>query len=222
MSNGWSDLYLLPERGSGNSTWMSLCFVSGENSYGEWSTPICISSGTVTGSRGPQGEIGVKGAFTSRVFKRQNVRPNTPVGGTYDNPIPEGWYDSVPNGTAIIWSSTCTFYGNGTNSGWSEPAQESDTATLDIEFSPSINTPAPPIGNVPFSNHEAEGWYDPSSSNFNSVGDMIWRAERKVSNGEYDGDWTITKILGEKGEKGSKGDSGGNYEFRYINFKATE
>lgn len=222
MSNGWSDLYLLPERGSGNSTWMSLCFVSGEDSYGEWSTPICISSGTVTGPRGLPGESGVRGSFTSRVFKRQNSKPNAPIGGTYDEPIPEGWYDGVPPGVAIIWSSTCTFYGNGTTSGWSEPAQESDTATLDIEFSPSQNEPYPPIGNIPFSNHEVEGWYDPNSPNFNSVGDMIWRAERKVSNGEYDGDWTITRILGERGEKGSKGDSGGNYEFRYINFKATE
>lgn len=222
MSNGWSDLYLLPERGSGNSTWMSLCFVSGEDSYGEWSTPICISSGTITGQQGSQGIPGLKGSFVSRIFKRQNVRPNTPIGGTYDNPIPEGWYDSVPNGTAIIWSSTCTFYGNGTNSGWSEPAQESDTTTLDIEFSPSINTPAPPIGNIPFSNHEAEGWYDPNSQNFNVVGTMRWRAERKVSNGEYDGDWTITKIFGEKGDQGLKGETGGHYEFRYINFKATQ
>jgi hypothetical protein len=29
---------------------------------------------------------------------------------------------------------------------------------------------------------------------------MIWRAERKVKNGEYDGNWVITRILGEKGE----------------------
>jgi len=51
---------------------------------------------------------------------------------------------------------------------------------------------------------------------------MIWRAERKVSNGEYNGDWTITRIFGEKGENGLKGDTGGHYEFRYNNFKATE
>jgi hypothetical protein len=49
LSNGWSNLYLLPEPGSGNSTWMSLCITSGENVYGEWSTPICVHSGTITG-----------------------------------------------------------------------------------------------------------------------------------------------------------------------------
>jgi len=40
---------------------------------------------------------------------------------------------------------------------------------------------------------------------------MIWRAERKVANGVYDGSWVITRIKGETGE------TGGNYEFRYAN-----
>jgi hypothetical protein len=48
---------------------------------------------------------------------------------------------------------------------------------------------------------------------------MIWRAERKIANGEYVGDWTISRI---KGEKGDPGDAGGNYEFRYANFKPTD
>jgi len=200
---------------------MSFCLVSGEDVYGEWSEPICISSGTVTGQQGPKGDSGEVGAFVSRVFKRQNVKPDTPVGGTYANPVPDGWYDGVPEGTAIIWSSSATFYGNGTHTNWSEPAQESDTDTLDIEFSPNATQPPAPLGNVPFSNHESEGWYDPSSANFSSAGTMIWRAERKVSNGEYNGDWTITRIFGEKGDKGTTGDTGGHYEFRYINFKST-
>lgn len=222
LSNGWSDLYLLPEAGTGKSTWMSLCFASGENGYGEWSTPICLSSGTSTGQQGPKGNSGEVGAFVSRVFKRQNSKPNRPTGGSYYNPVPDGWHDGIPEGTAIIWSSTCTFYGNGTQTSWSEPAQESDTATLDIEFSPLLTQPPAPLGNKPFSNHESEGWYDPNSSNFSSAGTMIWRAERKVANGEYDGDWTVTRIYGEQGEKGLKGEAGGHYEFRYINFKATQ
>ena len=222
LSNGWSNLYLLPEVGTGKSTWMSLCFVSGENGYGEWSTPICLSSGTATGQQGPKGNSGEVGAFVSRVFKRQNSKPNRPTGGSYSNPVPDGWHDGIPEGIAIIWSSTCTFYGNGTQTSWSEPAQESDTATLDIEFSPFLTQPPAPLGNKPFSNHESEGWYDPNSSNFSSAGTMIWRAERKVANGEYDGDWTVTRIYGEQGEKGLKGEAGGHYEFRYINFKATQ
>lgn len=222
LSNGWSDLYLLPEVGTGKSTWMSLCFASGENGYGEWSTPICLSSGTSTGQQGPKGNSGEVGAFVSRVFKRQNSKPDRPTGGSYYNPVPDGWHDGIPEGTAIIWSSTCTFYGNGTQTEWSEPAQESDTATLDIEFSPLLTQPPAPLGNTPFSNHESEGWYDPNSSNFISAGIMIWRAERKVANGEYDGDWTVTRIYGEQGKKGLKGETGGHYEFRYTNFKATQ
>lgn len=222
LSNGWSNLYLLPEPGSGNSTWMSLCITSGENVYGEWSTPICVHSGTITGQQGPKGNSGEAGAFVSRVFKRQNIKPDRPVGGTYAYPIPDGWYDGVPEGVEIIWSSTCTFYGNGTQTLWSEPAQESDTNTLDIEFSPSALQPPAPIGNTPFSNHESEGWYDPSSPNFGSAGTMIWRAERKVANGEYSGEWTITRIFGEKGDRGLQGEAGGHYEFRYINYVSTE
>jgi hypothetical protein len=50
---------------------------------------------------------------------------------------------------------------------------------------------------------------------------MIWRAERKVSNGVYNGNWTITRIFGEKGAKGDSGDNGGHYKFRYCNFTPT-
>lgn len=222
LTNGWSNTYSLPNTSQGETAWMTICFVTGENVYGEWSTPVCISWGSVTGQQGPPGQAGTKGAFTSRVFKRANSKPDTPIGGTYDDPVPSGWYDGVPDGVAIIWSSTCTFYGNGTQTAWSEPAQESDTATLDIEFSPSTIQPNAPLGNIPYSNHEIEGWYDPNSPNFDNVGPMIWRAERKVSNGEYDGNWTITRIFGEKGDQGLTGEAGGHYEFRYKNYKPTQ
>ena len=220
-SNGWSDTYTRPDTANGEITWMTLSFFNGEGVYGAWSTPVCITWGSVRGQAGPKGESGLKGSFKSRVFKRQNTRPDTPTGGTYDNPIPSegGWTDGIPSGAAIIWSSVCTFYGNGLSSGWSVPASESDSDTLDIEFSPNAVQPEPPTGDTPFSNHESEGWYDPSSNNFNIVGTMIWRAERKVSNGEYNGDWTITRIVGEKGNKGDSGLTGGHYEFRYNNFK---
>jgi hypothetical protein len=35
---------------------------------------------------------------------------------------------------------------------------------------------------------------------------MIWRAERKVKNGQYEGLWTVSRILGEKGADGYRGD----------------
>ena len=143
---------------------------------------------------------GLRGDFKSRVFKRQNTKPDTPSGGTYDSPIPSGWNDGIPNGEAIIWSSVCTFYGAGGSSGWSTPAPESDSDTLDIEFSPSETQPSVPSGDTPYADHSSEGWYDPS--NLPSGQTMIWRAERKVSNGVYDGSWVITRIYGEKGDTG--------------------
>lgn len=223
-SNGWSDTYTKPDTDNGEITWMTLCFLNGDGVYGAWSNPVCITWGSIEGQRGRQGEAGVRGSFKSRVFKRQNSRPDTPTGGTYDNPIPTsgGWTDGIPQGNAIIWSSVCTFHGDGTSSGWSTPAPESDSATLDVEFSPLTIQPSAPIGNTPFANHESEGWYDPNSVNFESAGIMIWRAERKVSNGEYDGDWTITRIYGEKGEKGDPGNAGGHHEFRYRNYIPSE
>ena len=223
-SNGWSDTYTKPDTDNGEITWMTLCFLNGDGVYGAWSNPVCITWGSIEGQRGRQGEAGVKGSFKSRVFKRQNSRPDTPTGGTYDNPIPPegGWTDGIPQGNTIIWSSVCTFHGDGTSSGWSAPAPESDSDTLDVEFSPLTIQPSVPIGDIPFANHESEGWYDSNSVNFESAGTMIWRAERKVSNGEYNGEWTITRIYGEKGEKGDPGNVGGHYEFRYRNYIPSE
>ena len=157
---------------------------------------------------------GVKGSFKSMVFKRftptiQQSSPATPSGGTYDNPVPSGWSDGIPGGNGPIWASTCTFTEEDTEPvsslRWSEPKLQSDTEELDIEFSPNTTQPSNPTGE-PFSNRQSQGWYDSSASNFNSVGPMIWRAERKVVNGQYEGSWTVTRIFGEQGVPGVRGD----------------
>ena len=226
-SDGWSATYTEPDTEHGEITWMSICFLNGNGEYGVWSSPVRITWGTTSegsGGGSSQGRDGEPGAFKSRVFKRQNTKPERPTGGSYSNPIPppsQGWSDGIPQGQAIIWSSVCTFYGDGTSSGWSDPAQESDTANLDVEFSPRRDKPNPPQGNIPFSNHEAEGWYDPNSPNFNTAGEMIWRAERKVSNGVYNGPWVISGIVGEGGEQGPTGKTGGHHEYRYKNHQIT-
>ena len=164
--------------------------------------------------------VGQKGSFKSMVFRRfkptmQQSTPPIPTGGTYNNPIPDGglWFDGVPAGDSRtegpIWASTRIFTDDGVQSNWSSPQLQTDSEDLDIEFSPGIGEehtqPSNPTGE-PFSNREASGWYDSSSINFNSVGPMIWRAERKVDNGQYVGNWTVTRIYGEKGEQGYRGD----------------
>lgn len=157
--------------------------------------------------------VGQKGSFKSMVFRRfkptmQQSSPPIPTGGTYDNPLPDGdlWFDGIPSGNSKtngpVWASTRIFYDDGTQSNWSAPKLQTDSEDLDIEFSPLENQPSNPTGE-PFSNRETSGWYDPSSTNFNSVGPMIWRAERKVNNGQYQGNWVVTKIVGEKGEEGN-------------------
>lgn len=167
-----------------------------------------------------KGDDGTPGAFKSRVFLRKNTTPSTPSSAktpvpeqpgkyynSYDYPIPpptvlmsdmEVWTDGIPQGSAVLWSTVCTFYADGTNSGWSTPAPETDTADLDIEFSPSTTQPAAPTGNTPHADHRSEGWYDPSQLPAGQT--MIWRAERKIKNGVFDGDWVVTRIYGEKGE----------------------
>ena len=160
--------------------------------------------------------VGQKGSFKSMVFRRfkptmQQSTPPIPTGGNYNNPIPDGglWFDGIPSGDSKtngpVWASTRIFYDDGTQSNWSTPQLQADSEDLDIEFSPATTQPSNPTGE-PFSNREADGWYDPSSANFNSHGPMIWRAERKVNNGQYVGEWTVSRILGEKGEQGYRGD----------------
>ena len=172
-----------------NTIWMA----TSTKKNGVW------SDWSVSKIKGEKGDKGDKGAFKSTVFKRSNTKPSAPKGGTFDKPVPSEWSDGVPSGEEIIWASSCTFNADGTSTGWSDPAAQSDTATLDIEFSPNETKPSAPSGTTPFANHESEGWYDPSSANFAGK-TMIWRAERKVSNGAYNGEWTITRIYGEKGE----------------------
>ena len=160
-----------------------------------------------TGATGPQGPQGLLGNFKCTIFKR-TTDPNvlTPQGGTYNDPVPAGWNDGIPSGVGALWSSVCTFYGNGTSSGWSTPTKEMDTTDLDIEFSPALTTPTPPQGTTPFANHETEGWYDPTNLPSNTT--MIWRAERKVKNGVYEGNWIISRIYGEQGPAGRDGNDG--------------
>ena len=177
-----------------------------------------------------QVEKGDSGVFKSSVFCRSNGIPATPsnekVGdyNTYDNPIPPEvsgqptWSDGIPEGNAIVWMSTAWFDVNGIQGEWTSPRQQTDTETLDIEFSPNTNQPSAPYnisvdnrGNgtrygTYGTNSRANGsgqpadWYDPALDGNNayvSWDNMKWRAERKISNGEYIGTWTISRIKGE-------------------------
>ena len=177
------------------------------------------ASATIWHKEVSAGGAGTRGAFKSRVFARTNTDISSaqyaPTGGDYDHPWPGGadgttqqgvtWYDGIPNGSEMLWSSVCTF-SDGVTPVWSRPAQETDNRTQDVEFSLSETRPDAPSGNVPYTDHSQDSnpWYDPSRNPTLPTGktwnDMVWRAERKVNNGVYSGDWVITKILGEDGD----------------------
>jgi hypothetical protein len=141
-------------------------------------------------------------SFKSTVFCRSNSKPNTPSGGSYANPIPDGWYDGIPDGTAIVWASSRIFTNDGQSpqqSQWSEPRQQTDTVDYDVEFSPNTNQPANPSDTV--ANRNSQGWYDPDRNPSFDFTTSIWRAERHCKNGVW-GNWAIEKIKGEKGNTG--------------------
>lgn len=151
--------------------------------------------------QGKQGDNGIKGSFKATAFKRTNtdIKNTTPSGGDYDDPKPTGWYDGIPDGEETLWATTCTFYGDGTYSGWSNPRKMTDTATYDVEFSPNEICPDDPSDVI--SERQEQGWYDPDASLPGDLtwGQMIWRAERECKNGDW-GQWIKLKIKGENGE----------------------
>ena len=179
-----------------------------DGTWGDW---------IITQIKGEKGEQGDNGDswFKSQVFIRTNDTPSTPTGGDFSHPWPSGkrkedypndssvlWYDGVPAGTAKLWRSVRSFCSdsNKSDSVWSTPQPDTDTSTLDIEFSPSTNKPAvSTLRTVVGGAHPSTGvWYDPS--NLPAGEQMIWRAERKISNGVFDGDWVISRIYGEQGD----------------------
>ena len=108
------------------------------------------------------GGPGPKGDFKSTAFIRTNTNIANwrPIGGDYDDPVPEGfddshdipadsegWNDGIPAGETKLWSSTAIFYGNGASHTWSYPEIMFDTETYDVEFAlrqPDGSIPTPP------------------------------------------------------------------------------
>ena len=140
-----------------------------------------------------KGEDGRDGdtVFKSTVFIRQNNMPDTPQGGSFDDPVPSGWSDGVPSGNSIVWSSSRTFARSGDSSlqtEWTKPVKMTDTATFDVEWSSVTSNPGTPTDN-------------PSNWSNDSSEATIWMATRTSSNGVW-GDWQISKIKGENGKDG--------------------
>lgn len=138
--------------------------------------------------------------FKSFVFLRANGEtPERPVGGDYENPVPEGWSDGIPDGEEIVWLSSRIFSSDGNapqEDEWTIPQQMTDTVDFDVEYS-SLTAPSPPSGH-PNTNPE---WSNDAGS------DTLWMATSRCKNGEWS-DWQISKIKGESGKDGADGKDG--------------
>lgn len=177
------------------------------------------------------------GSFKSTVFSRDNSvteAANYPIGGNYVDPYPmiDGhrdpkWSDGIPEGTGIVYTSVCTFYGDGSSSGWSEPIPMSDSPEFEVIYSPldfaDINAARqaiPPfaggitkIPNEWFAAANERGWYDddtyPGTSN---RFEALWMAtnSRQTRSSWSNQGWVVSRIKGEKGDKGD------NFEYRNL------
>lgn len=142
-------------------------------------------SGTVTESVSQYKEF---------IFKRSATKPDTPVGGTYQNPVPNGWSNGVPDGTDLVWFSTKIFASDNSNSGtWSTPSVLADSSTMDVCYSSQEAKPNAPTTH---GNQNDSVWSNIGDSN------SVWMAMSIKVNGVW-GDWSIVKIKGERGTDGT-------------------
>ena len=187
--------------------------------------PNNMSGGSGSGSS--TGQL----VYKSIVFKRSVTRPDTPQDGAFGNPVPNGWYDSVPQGTDPIWMSSRYFTSDnqrpaGVNNDnwniWSAPALMSDTEDFDVEFSNAATTNVPTAPPESESDRAAAGWFDPVRDPSANWSQMNWMATRtRFVNDSGNLTWTGWKIMLIKGEHGEPGNPGSNGDgFRSVYAKA--
>lgn len=134
--------------------------------------------------------------FTSFAFIRSKTKPSTPSGGTYENPVPNGWSDGIPEGTDPVWFSTRIFNSDNSIAGsWSTPTLLTDSASMDVCYSNSNTRPDAPT---------THGTQSDSVWHNDAQPDDIWMAmSTRTSITENWSNWEIFRIKGEKGEDGT-------------------
>lgn len=145
--------------------------------------------------------------FTSFVFTRSNKKPERPLGGSYNHPVPDNpiWHNEIPEGEDPVWSSNAIFTNKNTISViWSEPILLTDSATIDICYSKSATKPNNPTTHG-IQNDDV--WHDTPTS------DDIWMAMATRNSLIADwGNWNIFKIKGENGKDGTSINILGTYD----------
>lgn len=178
-------------------TWMASRDYVGEFPVTNWViTPLKFESGQI------DPELIPKPYLMSFVFKRSIAAPSTPVGGTYNSPIPSGWYDGIPNGTDPLWMTNRLFSENGLAPQWTDwkpPRLVANTNTLRIKFSHEVSAPGTP-------STQPSKWHDigVTTGHSETVFDR-WMAIQTVENG-VTSEWNVNPIYGEGG--GGTGQTG--------------
>lgn len=153
--------------------------------------------------------------ITSFVFKRAAANEDVPAptGGSYDKPRPDDldWHDSVPSDFPHlpVWMSTRTFKSGDLewDSDWSKPQILSDSASFQVEYNSSEDTPSELQNFGKYNGNEAAWRKDhPGWGDDNEIMNPIWMATASCKNGVWS-DWVVTRIKGEKGETGPSGSS---------------
>ena len=143
--------------------------------------------------------------FTSFAFIRSKTKPSTPSGGTYENPVPNGWSDGIPEGTDPVWFSTRIFNSDNSIVGsWSTPTLLTDSASMDVCYSNSNTRPDTPTTH---GTQRDSVWHNDAQP------DDIWMAmSTRTSITENWSNWEIFRIKGEKGEDGTSLKVVGTYD----------
>lgn len=171
--------------------------------------------------------------FKSTVFTRQitDISGMTPVGGTWENPIPSdsiyngvgvSWSDGVPTGNeGSIWTTTRTFSSDedySTTIYWDHPVRMIDTPAFETAYG------LPEVANTDGSANEnglpkdtngkaypdgmfGYGWTDEPEDGV----EYHYMATATKKDGEWS-NWIVFKIKGEKGDRGA----GVKYKNTYI------
>lgn len=143
------------------------------------------------------GVDGTGGAITSIAFTRSATQPDTPSGGTYEDPVPvspKGWSDAPPSGTLPLWLSRARFLPDTSNPEWSVPSPVEDSTGIEYLFSGSVSDPGQPDGTHPYPDVPGAIWNKKAEG-------AVWMAVALKNNGVWE-PWAYTRIKGEGGADG--------------------
>lgn len=179
--------------GDAISTYM---YINDTPSSGNDPTDTDYWEATSVGAEGGSGQ----GVFKSIVFARSATAPATPTGGSYLNPIPEGWSDGVPSGTEILWMSTRVFTSNGESpqeSLWTMPQRATSGDGVQYLWSTSQSKPAAPDSGSESTEWTAttdSSWIHLASSSGTGSGSISYSVDPYEGSGTRTG--TIVVTLG--------------------------